>query len=171
MKSEHNHFSYRKKKKHKSSAADGDDFSRHYVAIDNDRCMTPKSVYSNRKVVPELHFNRIKLWENMVFKQICEATTHELPVFQVVQEAAAVIRKDATNSKRTVSSRLLKALENDALSHELLSSQPEAFREIDERIYKLSEYIRNRCPKEAPTRNNGLKWQPILNHSMRDKDL
>ena len=54
MKSEHNHFHHTKK--------------RTYVAIDNDRCLTPKVIFSNRDVVPDLHFNRIQLWKDLVYE-------------------------------------------------------------------------------------------------------
>ncbi len=121
MKSEHNHFSQKRNKV--------------YVAIDNDRCMTPRAIFSNRETVPELHFNRIKLWENLVYERICHIPHHRFPVIRVVRDANGL-----------VSSRLKQALQTDALSRELLESQPEAFDEIDERIHKLAEYILQNCP-------------------------
>jgi hypothetical protein len=41
----------------------------------------------------------------------------------------------------------MKSLEDNALSYELAQSQPEAFFEIDERINKLGEYMRQNCPQ------------------------
>jgi hypothetical protein len=148
MKSEHNHFSYRKKRKNSSDGSTKS--ARQYVAIDNDRCMTPEAVFSNRDVVPDLHFNRIQLWEQLVFGRICLVSHHKLPVIRVVREAAAAAGKgvDDVNSG-PISSHLLKALENDVLSSELANSQPEAFSEIDKRINRLGEYIQKNCPQEA----------------------
>jgi len=145
MKSEHNHFSYRKKSG-SNSATDGV-FHRNYVAIDNDRCMTPKAVFSNREIVPDLHFNRIKLWENLVYERICKVSHKKLPVLRIVKDAAS--RKDNATKNGRISSLLLKALEEDLLSNELIKSQPEAFLEIDERVNKLEEYIRKNCPQEV----------------------
>ena len=139
MKSEHNHFSYRKKKRGDHNAVD-DNFGRRYIAIDNDRCMTPKQIFSNREIVPDLHFNRIQLWENLVFQRICHVPLHRLPVMRIVQEAAY----EATESS-TISHRLRKALEADVLSNELLNSEQEAFNEIDDRIFKLGDYVRKKC--------------------------
>ena len=153
MKSEHNHFlySYHKNKNHSSVDGDDDDdvLIRRNIAIDNDRCMTPKSIHSNRDIVPELHFNRIKLWEKLVFERVCEmSNNYRLPVLQVVQQAAA--QKGSTiNKSSLISSRLIEALKEDVLSHELAMSQPETFYEIDERINKLGEYMRKNCPQEA----------------------
>jgi hypothetical protein len=188
MKSEHNHFRYISKKNHNKNKneknsnhhdqpsslffnnddeqEDGDGSSinnRYYTAIDNDRCMTPKSIYSNTDIVPKLHFNRIELWKNLVFERICDYVSfntelnynnhhhpYQLPVLQVVQEAAAsASHNNSSNSNSLISNRLIEALKDDVLSYELIMSQPEAFTEIDDRINKLGRYIRQKCgPKK-----------------------
>ena len=148
MKSEHNHFSYRKKKR-KDHSSVLHNSGRRYIAIDNDRCMTPRNIFSNREIVPDLHFNRIQLWEKLVFERICFVPLHSLPVLRVVQEAATLSSSSDTTTSNLISSRLQKALENDALSNELLKSEPEAFYEIDERIKKLGEYVKKKCPQKA----------------------
>ena len=89
MKSEHNHFSYKKKKKRRNDSSVDVNFGRQYVAIENDCCMTPKAVFSNREVVPDSHFNRIQLWEKLVFERICQISHYRFPVLQVVREASA----------------------------------------------------------------------------------
>eukprot|EP00535_Pseudo-nitzschia_heimii_P008623 CAMPEP_0197178550 /NCGR_PEP_ID=MMETSP1423-20130617/3796_1 /TAXON_ID=476441 /ORGANISM="Pseudo-nitzschia heimii, Strain UNC1101" /LENGTH=341 /DNA_ID=CAMNT_0042628319 /DNA_START=194 /DNA_END=1219 /DNA_ORIENTATION=+ len=140
MKSEHNHFSYRKTKRKDHSAVD-DDSGRRYVAIDNDRCMTPKHIFSNREIVPNLHFNRIRLWQKLVFERICHVPLHRLPAMRVVQQAM-----DGASKSSLVSYRLRQALEDDVLSDELLKSEPEAFSEIDNRINKLGKHVQKHCP-------------------------
>jgi hypothetical protein len=135
--------------------------NRYYTAIDNDRCMTPKSIYSNTTIVPELHFNRIELWKNLVFERICDYVSfneelrynhrhYQLPVLSVVQEAAVLASHNSgssirSNSRSLISNRLIEALKGDVLSYELIMSQPEAFTEIDDRINKLGKYIRDKC--------------------------
>jgi hypothetical protein len=104
MKSEHNHFSYRKKKRRNNSSVDGN-FGRQYVATDNDRCVTPKAVFSIREIVPDLRFNWIQLWEKLVFERICQISHHRLPVLQVVRKAA-----DSATKSGLISSHLLKVL-------------------------------------------------------------
>ena len=141
MKSGHNHFGYYHKKTN---------FGRQYVAIDNDRCMTPKAIFSNRNIVPDLHFNRIRLWETLVYEKICHVSHDRLPVLQIVREAAVAAGESNLDTlKRTlISNRLFKALKEDVLSYELTTSQPEAFLEIDERINKLWGYIQKNCPQQ-----------------------
>ena len=187
MKSGHNHFQYisgnRNKNKNEKNSnhhdqpsslffnnddeqEDGDGSSiknRYYTAIDNDRCMTPESIYSNTDIVPEMHFNRIELWKNLVFERICDYVSfnnelnynynhhhhqYQLPVLQVVQEAAASAshnNSSNSNSNSLISNRLIEALKDDVLSYELMMSQPEAFTDIDDRINKLGRYIKENC--------------------------
>jgi len=133
MKSEHNHFFLRQKKKN------GNDRLA-FVAIDNDRCMTPKAIFSNREVVPDLHFSRIQMWKDLVYERICHVPHHLYPVIGVILEAS--------NSNQKISSRLLRDLQADALSAELVESEPEAFAEIDERVEMLVDYIRQNCPQK-----------------------
>jgi hypothetical protein len=194
MKSEHNHFRYNsnnhnKNKNEKNSnhhdqpsslflnnddeQEDGDGSSsinnRYYTAIDNDRCMTPKSIYSNTDIVPKMHLNRIELWKNLVFGRICDYASfnnelnynhhyyyYQLPVLQVVQEAAAsasASHNNNSNSNSLISNRLIEALKDDVLSYELIMSQPEAFTEIDDRINKLGRYIREKCGLKKRKKN------------------
>ena len=140
MKSDHNHFAYGKKGWSHGPSPGVRNLGQRYVAIDNDRCMTPEAIYNNRKV-PREHYDRIRLWEGLVFETVCRVQHHRLPVMRVVREAAA-----GGGGGRLVSSRLVKALGDDALSNELTSSQPEAFAEIDRRINKLNEHIQKNCP-------------------------
>jgi len=141
MKSEHNHFAYPKQ------FQKGGNYIRQFVAIDNDRCLTPKGIFSDVNVVPELHRDRINLWENLVYDKICEETHPGSPVLKVVKEAAAAYGQNVTAQSALLSNRLLIALETDALVYELAKSQPEAIFEIDDRVNRLAKHVRKHCPE------------------------
>jgi len=154
LKSDHNHFA-----KHLDT---GDEREHIYVAIDNDRCLMPKSIYANRDrdVMPEENYERFRLWENLVYKHICNIPHDLFPVVGVIREAAK-----SKNMSTRVSSRLKSAMETDVLAKELFASQPEAFEEVDERVRQLADYIKHRCPgkggKETTTEYKRFKHKTL----------
>ena len=62
MKSKHTHFIYWAQNR--------------FMAIDNDRCLTPQAI-SHDPNVPKEHAQRVKQWEDLVF-QICDFPAHFL---------------------------------------------------------------------------------------------
>eukprot|EP00531_Pseudo-nitzschia_arenysensis_P010666 CAMPEP_0116132316 /NCGR_PEP_ID=MMETSP0329-20121206/9480_1 /TAXON_ID=697910 /ORGANISM="Pseudo-nitzschia arenysensis, Strain B593" /LENGTH=407 /DNA_ID=CAMNT_0003626817 /DNA_START=1 /DNA_END=1224 /DNA_ORIENTATION=- len=80
MKSDHNHFAKVLEK--------GDEREHIYVAIDNDRCMIPKSIYADSNVVPGRKMRRLSMWEDLVYKRICDIPHELFPVVGVIREAA-----------------------------------------------------------------------------------
>ena len=135
MKSDHNHFAKVLEK--------GDEREHIYVAIDNDRCMIPKSIYADSNVVPGRKMRRLSMWEDLVYKRICDIPHELFPVVGVIREAAK-----SKNTSTRISNRLKLAMETDVLSNELFASQPEAFEEVDERVRQLADYINQHCPGE-----------------------
>jgi len=114
-----------------------------YVAIDNDRCITPKAVSTNSS---KWDTNKFAFWEKLVYKQICHVQHHQYPVVQVVLDATTSLSTKKRTTK--ISSRLWEDVQLDELSSVLVETEPETFLEIDERVNTLAEYIRENCPHE-----------------------
>ena len=116
MKSDHNHFRVNNTR---------------FVAIDNDRCFTPEHLI-NRPGISNYEFNIFHLWEVLVF-----ATCHfPSKVVAFLEEATS------DNNNTVLSEKFVVALSEDALAEELLSSQPEAFSDMDNRATRLVQHIR-----------------------------
>jgi len=116
IKSDHNHFRVNKTR---------------FVAIDNDRCFTPEHLI-NLPGISNYNFNLFHLWEVLVF-----ATCHfPSKIVAALEEATS------DNNTTVLSEKLVVALSEDALAEELLSSQPEAFSDIDNRATRLVQHIR-----------------------------
>ena len=132
MKTSHNHFWYRNE----------DNNNVTFVSIDNDRFMVPNADSSHADISSRAYKNRIQRWEDIVYERICIVPHRYYPVVQVVLDATS------GSGATSISSRLVKDLQADALASQLLHSQPEAFGELDERVHKLAEYIRQHCPQQ-----------------------
>ena len=136
MKSQHNHFAHdmafnetapHSEERHKA------------VAIDNDRCFTPRNVYSGPEV-PKLHQRRITLWSNLVLKELpCEAFPMDV-MEAIVHEPYHVTRPTS------FAHRLLEAIRGDVLGPELLSFFPtQVFWEMDRRLETLASRWKRDC--------------------------
>lgn len=136
FKSPHNHFAH-----YYSAAADHQ--LQFFVAIDNDRCLTPETVKSP------------PWWKKLVF-DIChfprDLVHNILQAANMLQPLAGDDDFQERESK-TVSERLVEALQGDPLSGELLASQPEAFVEIDHRVRELANHMKH-C------KTKGKRWSP-----------
>lgn len=114
-------------KSHRNHFAHNDN---QFIAIDNDRCLLPDTIYSSGKKK-----YRIEEWRSLVF-DICD--------FPIQLRRSIGKLTSSRHSSLNISERLVKAFEDDELSNELLMSQPEAFQEIDTRAFKLARHI-NQC--------------------------
>jgi hypothetical protein len=137
MKSEHNHFAIKGSKgsqqQRQKVRKDADDMV--FVAIDNDRCMTPREVYAHPSV-PAMHAARITLWESLVLNEIpCQNFPKDL--------VESILEQSSIFMTGTVSTRLKEALQQDPLADFLLASPSEAFDEIDDRVRNLVQRLQN----------------------------
>eukprot|EP00550_Attheya_septentrionalis_P011931 CAMPEP_0198301502 /NCGR_PEP_ID=MMETSP1449-20131203/51841_1 /TAXON_ID=420275 /ORGANISM="Attheya septentrionalis, Strain CCMP2084" /LENGTH=340 /DNA_ID=CAMNT_0044003599 /DNA_START=140 /DNA_END=1162 /DNA_ORIENTATION=- len=112
MKSDHNHFG------HTNGL---------FVAIDNDRCLTPSHVYAYADPIRKLHITQFR---KLVLEELC-----------VFPKNIVELVKQSSSSKDKISQQLIQSLRDDVLAEQLLQSQPEAFGEIDERVDKLALHI------------------------------
>ncbi|KAL3902269.1 MAG: hypothetical protein SGILL_010881 [Bacillariaceae sp.] len=143
MKSDHNHFATmndggpRRKK-----------FPTKFVAIDNDRCFTLRGISSNTNV-PQVHRERISLWEDMVLRQI---PCHNFPD-SVVERILNLAKAKKSSDGARASDLLMHSIRHDVLSKELLSfflrqqkqSEAALLLELDERIEVLANRFTNEC--------------------------
>ena len=118
-----------------------------YVAIDNDRCFTPEAVINSPRAVED-KMNRITVWKNLTYELACHLPSKLQQLLLSTTTTTTSVntdRGDDGHVSSLLSNRLIEALKGDVLGDQLIASQPEAFEELDRRVYELATHIKRNC--------------------------